>query len=97
MTGTLVAAGAQVGTRLSVIGKSPMTSAKSYWYENMGGCFPTELKNARFDGVFIEGRAPRPVYLCVHDDESGWHQNTGLLQVRALAALGLDNLAPTLQ
>ena len=71
MAGPLVAAGAQVATRLSGMGKSPMTIAEGYCYGNIGGYFPAELKKARFDGVFIEGRAPWPVYLWVHDDESG--------------------------
>ena len=74
MTGPLVAAGAQPATRLSVIGKSPMTIAEGYCYGNIGEYFPAELKKAGFDDVVIEGRAPWPVYLWVHDDESGWNE-----------------------
>ena len=78
MTGSLVAAGAQAPMRLSVIDKSPITIAEGYCYDNMGGYFPADLKRAGFDSVFIEGRAPWPVQLCVHDDEAGWDEETRL-------------------
>jgi aldehyde:ferredoxin oxidoreductase len=70
MTGPMVATGAQGATRLAVIGKSPMTIPDGYCYGNLGGYFPAELKKAGFDGVVIEGRAPKPVYLWIHDDEA---------------------------
>jgi aldehyde:ferredoxin oxidoreductase len=70
MTGPMVATGAQASTRLSVIGKSPMTIPEGYCYGNIGGFFPAELKKAGFDGVVIEGRAPKPVYLWIHDNEA---------------------------
>jgi len=69
MTGTLVATGAQAATRLSVVSKSPMTLPEGYCYGNIGGFVGAELKKAGFDGVVIEGRAPKPVYLWIHDDE----------------------------
>ena len=58
MTGPMVATGAQAATRLSIVGKSPMTIPDGYCYGNLGGYFPAELKKAGFDGVIIEGRAP---------------------------------------
>jgi aldehyde:ferredoxin oxidoreductase len=70
MTGPMVATGAQAATRLSVVGKSPMTIPDGYCYGNLGGYFPAELKKAGFDGVVIEGRASKPVYLWIHDDEA---------------------------
>ncbi|OGP54389.1 MAG: hypothetical protein A2Y65_09350 [Deltaproteobacteria bacterium RBG_13_52_11] len=70
MTGPMVATGAQASTRLSVVGKSPTTIPEGYCYGNLGGYFPAELKKAGFDGVVIEGRAPKPVYLWIHDDEA---------------------------
>lgn len=36
---------------------------------NVGGFFGAELKFAGFDHIVITGRAPRPVYLWVRDDE----------------------------
>ena len=70
MTGPLVATGAQGASRLSVVGKSPMALPEGYCYGNIGGFVGAELKKAGFDGVVIEGRAPKPVYLWIGDDEA---------------------------
>jgi aldehyde:ferredoxin oxidoreductase len=70
MTGPMVATGAQAATRLAIVGKSPMTIPDGYCYGNLGGYFPAELKKAGFDGVVIEGRAPKPVYLWINDNEA---------------------------
>ena len=61
MTGPMVATGAQAATRLAIVGKSPMTIPDGFCYGNLGGYFPAELKKAGFDGVVIEGRAPKPI------------------------------------
>jgi len=83
MTGPLVATGVQAANRLSVVGKSPMTLPEGYCYGNIGGFFGAELKKAGFDGVVIEGRAPKPVYLWINNDKvelrdasSLWGQGT---------------------
>ena len=70
MTGPIVATGAQAANRMSVIGKSPMTLPEGYCYGNIGGFFPAELKKAGIDGIVIEGQAPKPVYLWIHDNEA---------------------------
>jgi aldehyde:ferredoxin oxidoreductase len=70
MTGPLVATGAQGATQLSVVGKSPMTLPEGYCYGSFGGYVGAELKKAGFDGIVVTGRAPRPVYLWVHDGEA---------------------------
>jgi aldehyde:ferredoxin oxidoreductase len=69
ITGTLVATSAQAATRMSVIGKSPMTYPEGFCYGNIGGFFPAELKKAGFDGIVITGRAPKPVYLWINNDK----------------------------
>jgi aldehyde:ferredoxin oxidoreductase len=46
MAGPMVSTGAQAATRLSVIGKSPMSVPEGYCYGNIGGFFPPELKKA---------------------------------------------------
>jgi aldehyde:ferredoxin oxidoreductase len=68
MTGPLVATGAQGATRMSVIGKSPMTYPEQYCYGNLGGLFPAELKNAGWDGIVISGHASLPQYLWIEND-----------------------------
>ena len=82
MTGPLVASSAQGATQLSVVGKSPMTIPEGYCYGSFGGFVGAELKKAGFDGIIVEGRAPKPVYLWIHDGEaelrdasSLWGQN----------------------
>ena len=63
LTGTF---GPSVG-RFVVCGKSPATQI---WAEsNCGGFWGPELKKAGYDGIFITGKADRPVYLYVTDDE----------------------------
>jgi aldehyde:ferredoxin oxidoreductase len=70
MTGPVVATGAPGANRLAVVSKSPMTLPEGYCYGNIGGFVGAELKKAGFDGVVIEGQAPKPVYLWVHDGEA---------------------------
>lgn len=65
LTGPLTgSAGPAVG-RFVVCARSPATGR---WGEsNVGGFFGPELREAGWDGLWIEGRAERPVYLWVHD------------------------------
>jgi len=70
MTGPLVATGTQAATGLSVVGKSPMALPEGYCYGNVGGFIGPELKKAGFDGVVVHGRALKPVYLWIHDNEA---------------------------
>jgi aldehyde:ferredoxin oxidoreductase len=72
-------AGPAVG-RFVICGKSPATGL---WGEsNCGGFWGPELRQAGFDGLWLEGRAARPVYLWIHD---------GQYQIRPASHLwGLD-------
>ncbi len=76
------AAGPFVGTtipmasRSSVCGISPQTG---FWGEaTTGGVFPFRLKATGYDGIFITGKADRPVYLYV---------NNGTAEIRDAAHL----------
>lgn len=40
-----------------------------FTYSGFGGKFPSELKYAGYDGIVIVGKADKPVYLLVHDDD----------------------------
>jgi aldehyde:ferredoxin oxidoreductase len=66
-TGPLTATPAPTGNRYTVVTKSPLTGALSC--SNAGGVFPTEMKRTGFDMFVFEGRASRPVYLWVNDDQ----------------------------
>lgn len=63
LSGTL---GPTVG-RFVVCGRSPATGL---WAEaNCGGFWGPELRFAGWDGVWITGRAEKPVYIWIHDDQ----------------------------
>ncbi|MFC2018572.1 aldehyde ferredoxin oxidoreductase family protein [Chloroflexota bacterium] len=64
---TGVVTGAPLGgnARSSVGAKSPLTGGAAD--SQVGGYFGQELKRAGLDAVIIEGRAPSPVYLWIHD------------------------------
>ncbi|MFC1970539.1 aldehyde ferredoxin oxidoreductase N-terminal domain-containing protein [Chloroflexota bacterium] len=69
MNGTLVATGALAANRMTVMGKSPMTLPEGFCYGSIGGFFGPELKKAGYDGLVIEGRAPKPAYLWINNSE----------------------------
>lgn len=55
-------------SRFAVCGISPLTGI---WGEaTSGGVFPFRLKASGFDGLFITGKADRPVYLCMNDGKA---------------------------
>jgi aldehyde:ferredoxin oxidoreductase len=65
MTGPLTGSGGPTTGRFSICGRSPQTRI---WGEsNIGGFVGPELRYAGFDGLWITGRAAKPVYLWIHD------------------------------
>ncbi len=55
------------GARLQIVGKSPITGG---WGDsNVGGIFATALKNSGYDGLFVKGISPDPVYIYINDGE----------------------------
>ncbi|MDK1025148.1 MAG: aldehyde ferredoxin oxidoreductase family protein [Gammaproteobacteria bacterium] len=63
LTGTM----ASTGGRYSVVTKSPLTHCIAC--SNSGGFIGAELKNAGWDMIIFEGRAPTPVYLYIVNDQ----------------------------
>ncbi len=55
------------GVRWLVCGKSPSTEPEQFSYSNLGGSWGTELKRSGYDGLVVEGRADKPVYLWIDD------------------------------
>ena len=53
--------------RLHVTFKSPLTGV--YGYANSGGFFAAEMHHAGYDALVVTGKAARPVYLKITDDE----------------------------
>ncbi|MCJ7623828.1 MAG: hypothetical protein MUO76_10020, partial [Anaerolineaceae bacterium] len=66
-TGALTATPAPTGNRYMVVTKSPLTGALSN--SNSGGFFPTELKRTGIDMIIFEGKAEKPVYLWVNNEQ----------------------------
>lgn len=63
LTGTLAACGG----RYNVVTKGPLNGTIAA--SNSGGNFGPELKFAGFDGIIVEGRSKKPVYLWVFNDQ----------------------------
>jgi aldehyde:ferredoxin oxidoreductase len=76
MTGPLTGSGGPATGRFSICGRSPQTGI---WGEsNIGGFVGPELRFAGFDGLWITGRAAKPVYLWIHDGRAELRDATGL-------------------
>ncbi|MCS7285667.1 MAG: aldehyde ferredoxin oxidoreductase family protein [Anaerolineae bacterium] len=61
--GLLTGSGAPFSGRFMVVARSPLTGG---WGEaNCGGNFGPALRGAGYDGLFITGTSPRPVYLVI--------------------------------
>ncbi len=67
-TGPLTGTMAATGGRYSVITKSPLTHTIAC--SNSGGFIGAEIKNAGWDMVIFEGRAEKPVYLYLENDQA---------------------------
>jgi len=61
--------GAPIGGsgRNAVGGKSPLTGL--FGEADVGGYWGAELKRARYDAIIVEGRAKKPIYIWIHDDQ----------------------------
>ena len=77
--------------------KSPLTGG--YAKSESGGFWGVELKQAGYDGVIIEGKADKPVYLWIHDGEVSikdaahlWGHNTKETQDSIKTELGDDRI-----
>ncbi|MEE8372760.1 MAG: aldehyde ferredoxin oxidoreductase N-terminal domain-containing protein, partial [Dehalococcoidia bacterium] len=55
------------GSRWTVCGKSPLTVPEQFSYSNFGGSWGARLKSSGFDGIVVQGKSDKPVYLFVRD------------------------------
>ncbi len=70
MVGPLAATGIPGAGRTNVCGMSPETYPTSeFWRGNFGGRFGTMLKLAGWDGVVVEGKADKPVWINIINDK----------------------------
>lgn len=83
LPGALTGSGALVASRHMVVAKSPLTN--TIGDANCGGYMGTEIKKAGYDGIWFTGRAAKPVYLYVNDEQ---------VEIRDAAAYwGMDTYA----
>lgn len=83
LPGLLTGTGAAFSGRFMVVGRSPLTGA---WSDaNCGGDFGPALRGAGYDGVFITGRAERPVYLFIADGRAEVRDASDLWGMDAIA------------
>jgi aldehyde:ferredoxin oxidoreductase len=54
--------------RWTVCGKSPLTVPEHFSYCNLGGSWGVHLKFAGYDGMVIQGKSDKPVYIYINDD-----------------------------
>ncbi|KAB2950985.1 aldehyde ferredoxin oxidoreductase family protein [Heliorestis acidaminivorans] len=66
-TGPLTGTNAPTSGRYMVVTKAPLTGTIAC--SNSGGYWGPELKNAGYDMVVLEGKAEKPVYITIIDDE----------------------------
>ena len=69
--GPLTATGAPCASRMAVTAKSPLTGAMGMALA--GGMFPAEMKMAGYDMIIIEGKAEKPTYISIKDNEVKFH------------------------
>ncbi|MBC7236861.1 MAG: hypothetical protein H5T69_13560 [Chloroflexi bacterium] len=79
LSGPLAGTSAPASGRTTICSLAPQ-SHPIHWFSrsNMGGDLGHHIKYAGYDGIIIVGKAPRPVYLWVHDDEAELRDATDL-------------------
>ena len=55
------------GCRWVACGKSALMEPESFSYSNLGGSWGVRLKYAGYDGIVVQGKSEKPLYLVIHD------------------------------
>ena len=69
MVGPLTGTMASGAGRVEVLGIAPQQHPSVFSRSGMGGHWGPELKYAGYDGVIVQGKAKKPVYLWIHDEQ----------------------------
>jgi aldehyde:ferredoxin oxidoreductase len=67
MNGPLTGTEANLSGRLAIVTKSPLTGTITDSHH--GGWSAARLRWAGYDGLIFKGKAPKPVYVYIHDDQ----------------------------
>jgi len=88
--GALAGTGLIGASRMEVTAVSPAkTEAHSYGNVGMGGSWAPELKFAGYDNVVIKGRAEKPVYIFIYNDDVEIRDASGVWGKGTFATEGL--------
>jgi aldehyde:ferredoxin oxidoreductase len=68
VTGPVVGFKGFASSRWQMCGKSPSGDREAFSYANFGGKWGIALKYAGYDGLAIQGKAEKPVYLLIEND-----------------------------
>ena len=77
MTGPLTGTPVYSGTKFQLATKSPLSG--KYTCSNSSGYVGPNLKAAGFDGIIVEGKSPKPVYITINDSEIKFHDATHIM------------------
>jgi aldehyde:ferredoxin oxidoreductase len=95
-TGPLTGVPVAGTTRTVLVGKSPLTGI--YGESNFSGSFGAEIKKCGYDAIVVRGRAEKPVYLAIKDNEVEirnakeiWGKTTG--EAHSFLVNDMDNKA----
>jgi len=67
VTGPLAGFAGLAGSRWQICGKSPATIPELFSYANLGGSWGAWLKFSGYDGIVVQGKSDKPVYLLIQD------------------------------
>lgn len=67
ITGPLAGIPGLSASRCVICGKSPVTTPEYFYFGYLGGKWPSQLKFAGYDGIIIQGKSEKPVYLLIKD------------------------------
>ncbi len=67
ITGPMAGYSGVAGSMWQICGKSPATNPERFCFGGLGGSWGAHLKFAGYDGIIIQGRAEKPVYLFIQD------------------------------
>ena len=68
VTGPVAGFTGLAGFRWQACGKSAAGEPEAFSYANLGGSWGGRLKFAGYDGLAVQGKSDKPVYLFIHDD-----------------------------
>jgi len=77
MTGPLTGAPVYASTKMQLATKSPLTNM--YCCSNSSGYFGPNLKKSGYDGIIVEGKADKPVYISIFDDRIEFHDASDIM------------------